>query len=399
MASNRPYYLYRMLRSLLVADGVNSSMITVFIDGFYDEPSMVSRLFDLRVIQKKPMGKHSSRISHHYKSSLTTTFELFPEAKFAIIFEEDLDVAKDALIYFNQTLQVLKDDSSLYCVSAWNDQGYEHSAGDSNLLYRIETMPGLGWMLTKDLFELELKPNWPSVEQQHDWDMWIRTQNIRKNRECIIPDISRTFHFGSIGTNINSYFQKQYFSKHAFNLVPQKEFANVKQLFNESYEIMIDKIVRDGYVIMGNNTNTKTQTNNVNNSTDNTNYLCSLAKFSEPHSIASNKRNKFYNNNKSYKLIDFFEKELGDNRTKSKDNNNLFGPINNVIYIEMIDKQDYGNWLKLAKCWRIWDLDPRGQHNSMWRLFLNGKPTIVIGSPASPYSRLKPPYLKPFKLI
>ncbi len=51
IASNRPQYLYRMLRSLLSADGANPAMVTVFIDGFYSEPLAVAKLFGLRGIQ------------------------------------------------------------------------------------------------------------------------------------------------------------------------------------------------------------------------------------------------------------------------------------------------------------------------------------------------------------
>ena len=43
IASNRPQYLYRMLRTLLSANGANPDMITVFIDGFYEEPQAVAR--------------------------------------------------------------------------------------------------------------------------------------------------------------------------------------------------------------------------------------------------------------------------------------------------------------------------------------------------------------------
>jgi beta-1,2-N-acetylglucosaminyltransferase len=43
IASNRPQYLYRMLRTLLSASGANPDMITVFIDGFYEEPLAVAR--------------------------------------------------------------------------------------------------------------------------------------------------------------------------------------------------------------------------------------------------------------------------------------------------------------------------------------------------------------------
>lgn len=358
MASNRPHYLYRMLRSLLSADGVNSSMVTVFIDGFYEDPLLVSQLFSLRAIQQRPLARGSARISHHYKSSLTAAFELFPKAEFAIIFEEDLDVAQDAIIYFSQTVDLLGRDSSLYCVSAWNDQGYEHSVRDSQLLFRVETMPGLGWMLSRDLYKRELEPNWPAADQPHDWDMWIRTQAIRKSRECVIPDVSRTFHFGSVGTNINSHFQRQYFSKHAFiPLVDHRtRFRDLDKLSQKEYESHIEQLLSRARVlapIRGQNS---------------TDLLCSLAdSAARPSSL--------YSSDASVN---------GGNATSS------------VIYIEMIDEQDHTNWLKLARCWRIWDLDARGQHKSMWRLFLSGRAIFVVGVPASPYSRFKPPHLEPF---
>ena len=44
-------YLYRMLRSLLSAAGADPDMITVFVDGFYEEPMAVARLFGLRGVQ------------------------------------------------------------------------------------------------------------------------------------------------------------------------------------------------------------------------------------------------------------------------------------------------------------------------------------------------------------
>lgn len=377
MASNRPYYLYRMLRSLLAADGVNKTMITVFIDGFYEEPLEVSQLFDLRAIQQRPLSRRSARISNHYKTSLSATFELFPSAEFAIIFEEDLDVAQDALIYFNQTLDLLRTDPSLYCVSAWNDQGYEHTVGDNKLVYRIETMPGLGWMLSRRLYKDELEPNWPSPDQPHDWDMWIRTQAVRRNRECLIPDVSRTFHFGSTGTNINSYFQKQYFSKHAFNLSPQTEFSKLDQMSANSYERLVEKLVSEAIPVDALFDGPPPSSSANRTELD---QLCSLASVSRSGSYEA-------------------PSKLNWRRPETGVTNQPGEPPHYVIYIEMIDKQDFNSWLKLAKCWCIWDLDVRGQHNSMWRLFLSGRPIMVVGVPASPYSRFKPANLVPFKLI
>ena len=141
IASNRPHYLYRMLRTLLSANGANPDMITVFIDGFYDEPLAVAELFGLRGVQHAPIGVRNARISQHYKSSLSSTFQIFPNAKYAIVLEEDLDVSPDFFSYFSQLVNVLETDPTLYCVSAWNDQGYEHTSANPSQVYRVETMP------------------------------------------------------------------------------------------------------------------------------------------------------------------------------------------------------------------------------------------------------------------
>ena len=65
-------------RSLLSADGANPEMITVFIDGFYEAPLAVAKLFGLRGIQHTPIGVKNARISQHYKASLTATFNIYP---------------------------------------------------------------------------------------------------------------------------------------------------------------------------------------------------------------------------------------------------------------------------------------------------------------------------------
>ena len=229
IASNRPHYLYRMLRSLLSTPGCNPSMVTIFIDGYYEEPLEISKLFGLRGIQHTPIGTKNGRISQHYKASLTATFNLYPDAQYAIILEEDLDISPDFFRYFAQTMHLLDEDESLLCISAWNDQAYEHTSYDNSLLYRVETMPGLGWMLRRKLYKDELETKWPTPDKLWDWDMWIRLPEVRRGRECIVPDVSRTFHFGSSGLNMNSFFQDVYFKKHAFNMDPSARLTNVNR--------------------------------------------------------------------------------------------------------------------------------------------------------------------------
>ena len=63
-------------------------------------------------------------------------------------------MSPDILYYFGQLLPIYESDPTVYCVSAWNDHGYEHSCGDPALVMRVETMPGLGWLLEKTLFKV-----------------------------------------------------------------------------------------------------------------------------------------------------------------------------------------------------------------------------------------------------
>ncbi|KAB0399858.1 hypothetical protein E2I00_002231 [Balaenoptera physalus] len=211
--------------------GVSPQMITVFIDGYYEHT---------------PISIKNARVSQHYKASLTATFNLFPEAKFAVVLEEDLDIAVD---FFSQSIHLLEEDDSLYCISAWNDQGYEHTAEDPALLYRVETMPGLGWVLRKSLYKEELEPKWPTPEKLWDWDMWMRMPEQRRGRECIIPDISRSYHFGIVGLNMNGYFHEAYFKKHKFNTVPGVQLRNVDSLKKEAYEVEVHRLLSEAEVL------------------------------------------------------------------------------------------------------------------------------------------------------
>jgi len=42
-------------------------------------------------------------------------------------------------------------------------------------------MPGLGWMLTRSLYE-ELKPKWLKSSEPLTWDGWLREPAQRKGR-------------------------------------------------------------------------------------------------------------------------------------------------------------------------------------------------------------------------
>eukprot|EP00048_Salpingoeca_helianthica_P006909 m.104232 g.104232 ORF g.104232 m.104232 type:complete len:595 (+) comp14169_c0_seq1:151-1935(+) len=331
----RPQYLMRTLLSLLTAQGANRANIVVFIDGDGREAQDVCRLLNITYIAHIAPSKKNGRIAQHYLISLTRLFALFSKADYAIVHEEDVDAAPDYFLYFAQTLPLLDLDPSLYCVSAWNDLGSRHAVGDARRLYRVETMPGLGWLLARKLFEGELRAKWPTPDKLWDWDMWMRQDEQRKGRECVIPDISRTFHFGASGVNMNPYFHETYFANRALN----KELVlvqDIEDLVKHQYNALLDATIREAP--------------SVNHNGD----PCDASLFPKQSTAT------------------------------------------HLLFLELKHGSDWQPWLRLAKCWGLWDLDARGFHEGVWRLYRNGTPVIVIASTSPHYTAREG--IVPFKM-
>ncbi|MGH0135731.1 UNVERIFIED_CONTAM: hypothetical protein FKN15_050775 [Acipenser sinensis] len=239
IAGNRPNYLYRMLRSLLSAQGVNPQMITVFIDGYYEEPMDVVELFGLKGVQHTPISIKNARVSQ--------------DAQFAIVLEEDLDISVDFFSFLSQTVHLLEEDESLYCISAWNDQ-------------------------------------------------------------------------------------EVYFKKHKLNTVPNVQFKKVDGLKKDAYEREIQRLLGEAELL------------------DHSKNPCE-------DSFIPDTEGKTY-----------------------------------IMYIKMEQEADSTAWTELAKCLHVWDLDVRGNHKGLWRLFRKKNHVLVVGSPVSPYSVKKPAQVTPIHL-
>ncbi|KAF4668718.1 mannosyl (alpha-1,3-)-glycoprotein beta-1,2-N-acetylglucosaminyltransferase [Perkinsus chesapeaki] len=142
-----------------------------------------------------------------------------------IILEEDMEIAPDFFNYFLSVLPLLQADPKLYCVSAWNDNGYESAVHDPRMIYRTDFFPGLGWMLTAELWN-EIKGRWPNGY----WDEFMRRPDVRKGRHCLRPEISRSYTFGEEGES-----KGQYFTSHLSRIMLNKEpvdFSSEPQLLS-----------------------------------------------------------------------------------------------------------------------------------------------------------------------
>ena len=125
----------------------------------------------------------SCHISQHYKLLLQLFLQCL-KAPAVLFLEEDLEIAPDFFSYFEATAPLMARDSTIYCISAWNDHGQRGRAVDNRALYRTDVMPGLGWYVTAAV-GLELVPKWPLT----NWDDWMRLPAIKNGRSCIYPEV------------------------------------------------------------------------------------------------------------------------------------------------------------------------------------------------------------------
>jgi len=194
--------------------------------------------------QIKWFQTNTGKIAHHYWSALERTFSE-KQYRNAIFLEEDLIFSPDFLALFRSTAPLLNRDSSLWCVSAWNDNGFVHSFSDYCRLMRTSYFPGLGFLLRQEAWK-ELREMWP-ISPTMGWDYWMRVAFREKDKECIIPEVSRSHHASTTGSSVTKEKQFKLFKSMALAQIPSsctpsqpcRQFGDIRYLEKDSYEAWI----------------------------------------------------------------------------------------------------------------------------------------------------------------
>ena len=242
LAKDRPALLSQTLKSLLQVRGVRREAIFVSLHGHNRQVMNVIGSFKVRSFQNDnpgplhgpPWQVGARRIAEHYKFSLNRIFDEidgaagggaaasaagggaaagggleWKNAPAVVVAEDDLLFAPDFMDYFLATAPALDVDPTLWCISAWNDNGFHGLARDPLSLRRTDFLPGLGWLLTRRMWKEELAPIWP---REH-WDHFLRSPKRHKGRDCLFPEVPRTFHNGIKGTFMDRATHNKYFAQ------------------------------------------------------------------------------------------------------------------------------------------------------------------------------------------
>eukprot|EP00913_Durusdinium_trenchii_P013554 g12724.t1 len=151
----------------------------------------------------KWFGMNTGKIAHHY----WVAFErAFMDKKFeaAVFVEEDLVFSPDFLALFRSTAGLLEQDKG--------------TASDPCRLLRTTYFPGLGFLLTRKAW-LQIREEWP-IAPTMGWDYWMRVAFRTFDKECIIPEVSRTHHAAAKGSSVTSAKQLRLFEAMAFADIP-----------------------------------------------------------------------------------------------------------------------------------------------------------------------------------
>ncbi|VDN24466.1 unnamed protein product [Gongylonema pulchrum] len=132
---------------IIVSQDGGTQSVTEVISKFVNENSKISFIHH-KEQAKPPAGIGAQSyfyIAQHYKWALNKVF-FEMHYKTVIITEDDLDIADDFFSYFTALKPVLIADPTVWCISAWNDNGGANitERKHSEQLYRTDFFPGLG---------------------------------------------------------------------------------------------------------------------------------------------------------------------------------------------------------------------------------------------------------------
>mmetsp|Transcript_7499 Transcript_7499/g.18231 ORF Transcript_7499/g.18231 Transcript_7499/m.18231 type:complete len:514 (-) Transcript_7499:266-1807(-) len=209
------------------------------------EEGQRTNIFHLQYVVDKEHKSASKRETDHSFWTLSQLFDNYGYSK-AVILDDNLNVAFDFFDYLQASSALLDTDSSIMCVSAWNENGQADFAKDSSSLIRTDIFPEYSSMISNSFWR-EIKRDWPAS----DWKSFVRTLDEEKRRACIIPEVCRVSvrKQPSMSEADEEEFEK-YFSNIKLNKNPVKFGSmDLNYLSKPKYDLYIRKLVETSTTI------------------------------------------------------------------------------------------------------------------------------------------------------
>ncbi|CAL4128038.1 unnamed protein product, partial [Meganyctiphanes norvegica] len=342
-AGSRNQYLYFTLYKLLRTPGIVKDNILVILGNTHQGTLQLLQLMNLNykqvstvdIEENYTLNKANQKLFLYYRKVFELASELYSTAPAVIFMDEDVEVSPDFLSYMSQTLRLLYEDPTLYCINGYTQIGLNGLAHHPSRIYRGNVQVQWGYAVTLDFIRESLAV-WPkngTIEYASLYDFWLY-HKVRGDRECVFPELSRTKHYG-IGINILPLITEKCFVGSQMVNSSGIELPDVGHLELSIWRKDLTNSIKKSFILVGN--------------------PCKDGFLPQP----------------TY-------------------------PTNFTFYYYRRDFEEYNI---VAKCFRTWDFSMTGDHEGVTIISPAPKVHIfMVAYPNSTYAYLKPKPVKPFNI-
>ncbi|XP_076047206.1 protein O-linked-mannose beta-1,2-N-acetylglucosaminyltransferase 1-like [Oratosquilla oratoria] len=245
ITGKRLQYLYHSLSQLLRCPGAVRENVRAIVGS--DASSSVMSLLELLAIpyiKVEAHGLRNHKLFQFYRGAFQSVADKFPSAPAVVFLDEDVYPSPDFFGFLNQTIKILVEDPSLYCISLSSStirgRGPQYAR-------RSASQVGWGFALTPS-FIREALAQWPddSLDIEYLYDFWLY-ENVRGDRECIEPEVARSRHYG-LGVNSAAIHEIQSWGSPLLGY-SGASIINLHELYLETYQRIIAKDLQRAEVL------------------------------------------------------------------------------------------------------------------------------------------------------
>ncbi|CAJ1462375.1 unnamed protein product [Effrenium voratum] len=198
--------LKQTLQSVQAARGFSSSSLLVSLGCCGLEVEASRRMLEVEfqdvplAVEDAPPGglrgrtrflAQSERDTGHLRAALQRALRA-PKNRSLLVVHEGALLSPDALGFFGQLEPLLEEDPTIWCIGARNDAGLAPYVADVTALLRTDWHPArLAWLMRGELLQ-DLLTRWP----EREWESFLRLDEERLGRQCVIPEVSRCHSVG-----------------------------------------------------------------------------------------------------------------------------------------------------------------------------------------------------------
>ncbi|XP_045139097.1 protein O-linked-mannose beta-1,2-N-acetylglucosaminyltransferase 1-like [Portunus trituberculatus] len=349
LATDRPHYLYRTLKGLWEAPGLNRDKVAVYGDAGHREVRAVARLFGVQLVEEPSRGNTTKeRIRHKVQRVLRDVAGVkFPRqtvpdgglpedtippftCSYLLLLEDDVEVSVDIFKFLYSVAPVMEKDHSIIGISSFNYYGFTDVANSLTTVYRTDKLNPMVLLLPARTLHQHLAPAWPAWNSTQEWYQPLQAPLEEGGRALLYPEVPRARHTGYRGALIQGSVQHNYFRDHILSLTTSYDLpeAEVIMLAKQQYEARLER-----------------------------------TRLKESETIS----------------FDFCKHDLqyGENSLK------MF-----VAYNGSREDEDSINYV--MKCLRTWELYPEAGWHGVWQFHYHGHWLSIVATPYSRYSHLMP---------